>query len=72
VNGYLNDHIGPAGRETTLSAFSISYQLVRIPLVLTAGVVANIVSETAAVAVLGGVVLLGAAATWVLGLSVGK
>ena len=71
VNGYLSDHISLAGRETTLSAFSMSYQLVRIPLVLAAGVVANIVRETAAVAVLGGVFLLGAAATWVLGRPIG-
>jgi MFS family permease len=67
VNGYLNDHIGSAGRATTLSAFSMSYQLLRIPLVLAAGIVADIVSETAAVAVLGGVFLLGAVATWVVG-----
>jgi hypothetical protein len=67
VNGHLNDHIGSAGRATTLSAFSMSYQLLRIPLVLAAGVVADVVSETAAVAVLGGVFLLGAAVTWVVG-----
>lgn len=67
VNGHLNYHVGSAGRATTLSAFSMLYQLLRIPLVLIAGVVADVVNETAAVAVLGGVFLFGAAITWVVG-----
>lgn len=68
VNGYLNDHVGSAGRATTLSAFSMCYQLLRIPLVLTVGVVADAVSVTAAMALLGVTFLLGAAVLWGIGL----
>lgn len=67
VNGYLNDHVGSAGRATTLSAFSMCYQLLRIPLVLTVGVVADVVSVTAATGLLGVAFLFGAVVLWGIG-----
>lgn len=41
VAGYLNDHSGDVGRATTLSAASMAYALVRLPLVVGIGVVAD-------------------------------
>lgn len=60
VNGFLNDHIDAVGRATTLSAFSMLTQLLRVPLALLAGVVGDAFGETASVAVLGAVFLVGA------------
>jgi predicted MFS family arabinose efflux permease len=66
VTQYLNDHAESAGRATILSAASMVYALVRLPLYLAGGVVADRFSPVVAVAALGAVLLLGlgAAATW--------
>ncbi|WP_327053215.1 MFS transporter [Halomicrococcus gelatinilyticus] len=72
VNGHLNDHVGSAGRATTLSAFSMLWRLLRVPMVLAAGVVADAVTETAAVAMLGVVFLVGASVTWLVDSPVGR
>lgn len=66
VNQYLNDHAESAGRATILSAASMVYALVRLPLYLAGGVVADRFSPVVAVAALGAVFLLGlgAAAAW--------
>ncbi|RBI63430.1 MFS transporter [halophilic archaeon] len=66
VNGHLNDHVGSAGRATTLSAFSMLWRLLRVPMVIAAGVAADAVTETAAVAGLGVVFLVGAGVTWLV------
>lgn len=68
VSGYLNDRIDRAGRATVLSAAAMAYALVRIPLKLGAGRVADLRSPVLGVAALG-VAFLVAGAT--LGLADG-
>lgn len=53
VSGYLNDRIDRAGRATVLSAAAMAYALVRIPLKLGAGRVADLRSPVLGVAALG-------------------
>jgi MFS family permease len=65
VNGFLNAEIETAGRATTLSAFSMVTRVMRIPLAVFAGIVGDAFGETASVAVLGGVFLVGATFVWV-------
>ncbi|MFC4358158.1 MFS transporter [Halobium salinum] len=67
VSGRLNDGLGSTGRATALSAFSMLYQLAKVPLVLAAGVVAGGMGPTAATALLGGVFLVGATVAWAVG-----
>ncbi|WP_458188603.1 MFS transporter [Haladaptatus sp. NG-WS-4] len=59
VNQHINDNAGSVGRATVLSAASMVYALVRLPLKLAGGVVADGYSPLVAVAVLGVVVLVG-------------
>jgi len=66
ANGYLNDHVDSVGRATTLSAFSMLTQLLRVPLVLAAGAIADLLNGTTAVAMLGGVFLIGGVLVWVV------
>lgn len=58
---YLNDRIDAAGRATVLSAASMAYALLRVPLVLAGGVVADAAGPLVAVAGFGGVFLVAAA-----------
>ncbi|PSP99434.1 MFS transporter [Halobacteriales archaeon QS_4_70_19] len=58
VSGYLNDRIDRAGRATVLSAAAMVYALVRAPLKLGSGRVADLVSPVAGVAALGAAFLL--------------
>ncbi|WP_336034379.1 MFS transporter [Halobacterium yunchengense] len=61
ANGYLNDHVDAAGRATVLSAASMTYALVRLPLQPVSGVVADAATPVAALAALGGLLLVGGA-----------
>jgi len=61
ASGYLNDRIDDAGRATVLSAASMVYALVRVPLILAGGVVADAAGPLVAVAGFGGTFLVGAA-----------
>ncbi|MHB9288690.1 MFS transporter [Halobacteriales archaeon Cl-PHB] len=67
ANGYLNDHLGSAGRATTLSAASMLYMGFRTPLAVAAGVVAGWTTATTSVAALGGFLLVVAGAVWLVG-----
>lgn len=58
VNQYVNDRVGSAARATVLSAVSMCTALVRAPLAIAAGVVAEAATATVAVAALGGFVLV--------------
>ncbi|WP_254822799.1 MFS transporter [Haloglomus halophilum] len=53
VSGYLNDRIDRAGRATVLSAAAMAYALVRVPLKLGTGRVADLASPILAVAAVG-------------------
>ncbi|WP_323191569.1 MFS transporter [Halostella sp. PRR32] len=61
ANRYLNDRIEGAGRATVLSAASMAYALIRVPLILAGGVVADAAGPLVAVAGFGGTFLVGAA-----------
>ncbi|WP_121821751.1 MFS transporter [Halostella salina] len=72
ASGYLNDRIAGAGRATVLSAASMAYAVLRVPLILAGGVVADAAGPLTAVAGFGGVflvagVLLGRFASPVVG-----
>ncbi len=53
ASGYLNDRVESAGRATVLSAASMAYALVRLPVKPAIGAVADATSPIAALAVLG-------------------
>lgn len=55
---YLNTHSGSAERATVLSSVSLLGMALRIPFLLTGGVVADRISPTVAFGVLGGIFLL--------------
>lgn len=59
-SGYINDHIESAGRATVLSAASLVYALVRLPLRPVVGAVADLTAPIPATASLGAGFLLGA------------
>lgn len=67
ANGYVNDHVAGVGRATLLSAVSMLTMMLRTPLALGAGVVADATTATAAVAALGGLFLAVGGAVWLLG-----
>lgn len=54
ANGYVNDRIATAGRATVLSGVSMAYSLVKLPFSVVGGVLADLVSPLAAMALLGG------------------
>ena len=54
----LNDSLGSAGRATLLSAVSMVYAFVRVPLALGGGVLADATAPLAALAAFGGVFLV--------------
>lgn len=64
VNQYINDNSESVGRATVLSAASMVYALVRLPLVLVGGVLADAYSPIFTVATVGGVVLVGLASIY--------
>lgn len=53
ASGFLNRHVGSAGRATVLSAASMVYAAATLPFYLLGGVVADAISPVVAVAVLG-------------------
>lgn len=57
ASGFINDHTESVGRATVLSAASMVYALVRLPLKPLIGVVADVGTPLVAVAVLGGLFL---------------
>ncbi|EMA41971.1 MFS transporter [Halococcus hamelinensis] len=59
ATNYINRHAESVGRATILSAASMAYALVRLPMKPLSGVVADATTPIAAVAALGGVFLLG-------------
>ncbi|MFB6353478.1 MAG: MFS transporter [Halobacteriales archaeon] len=61
ASGYLNDRLRSAGRATVLSAASMGYAVVRLPLVVAAGVVADAAAPLVAVGLAGAVAVVGAA-----------
>jgi hypothetical protein len=67
ATGYVNDRAADVGRATLLSAVSMVTMLLRAPLALAAGLVADRTTATAAVAALGGCFLLLGGAVWLVG-----
>ncbi|MDL0130191.1 MFS transporter [Halobacterium salinarum] len=65
-NRYLNDNVASVGRATLLSAVAMLRQVVGAPFRFASGVLADAFSAVDAVAILGGVFLVGAALLWVL------
>ncbi|WP_128477064.1 MFS transporter [Halorussus pelagicus] len=61
VTHHVNDEVESVGRATVLSAASMAYALVKLPLYLLGGAVADTASALVAVGVLGGVFLAGIA-----------
>lgn len=61
VNQYINDHSESVGRATVLSAASMAYAALRLPLTLIGGFVADAYSPLVTVAGVGVVVLVGLA-----------
>ncbi|MFH5797801.1 MFS transporter [Haladaptatus sp. CMAA 1911] len=61
VNQYINDHSESVGRATVLSAASMAYAALRLPLTLVGGFVADAYSSLVTVALVGVVVLVGLA-----------
>ncbi|WP_237560559.1 MFS transporter [Halostella litorea] len=61
ASGYLNDRVAGAGRATVLSAASMAYAVLRVPLILAGGVVADAAGPLTAVAGFGGTFLVAAA-----------
>lgn len=59
ASGYVNEHAESVGRATVLSAASMVYALVRVPMQPLAGLVADLATPTVAVAALGGAFLAG-------------
>lgn len=57
-NGYLHDHADAAGRATEMSAVSFLYAVARVPVLLIAGRVADVFSETTAFVGLGAYAVL--------------
>ncbi|ELZ80430.1 MFS transporter (plasmid) [Haloferax larsenii] len=64
ASGYVNDHADAVGRATLLSAASMAYALVRVPLKPLTGVVADATAPLTALACLGGLFLACAAVVW--------
>lgn len=66
VNAQLNEGIDSAGRATVLSAAQMAFGVVRLPLILAGGVVADAVGPLFAVAGFGAAVVAGSVGTWLL------
>lgn len=72
VTQHVNDEVESVGRATVLSAASMAYALVKLPLALVGGVVADASSALVAVGVLGGIFLAGMAIARAFSSSVGE
>jgi len=67
VHAHLNEHVGTTGRATVISASSMVFGLVRTPLSLAGGVLADATSALAAVAAFGGTFLVAGVGLWLVG-----
>lgn len=67
ANGYINNYAAGTERATLLSTVSMFYMLLRTPLALGAGIIADITTATTATAALGALFLVGGGAVWLLG-----
>ncbi len=65
ASGYINEHAESVGRATILSAASMVYALVRLPIKPLSGVVADVTTPIVATAVLGASFLFGAVVLYV-------
>ena len=63
-NRYLNDNVASVGRATLLSSVAMLRQVAGIPFRVGSGVLADMFSAVEAVAILGGLFLVGAALLW--------
>jgi len=63
-NQYLNDNVKSVGRATLLSSVAMLRQVAGIPFRVGSGVLADMFSTIEAVAILGGVFLVGWALMW--------
>lgn len=63
---YLNDRIESAGRATVMSAGALLFSVVRFPLLLGAGVLADAFSPYVALSAVSGTFLLAAGALWLV------
>ena len=66
-NQYVNDRVDSFGRATTLSAASMVYSLAVVPFEVAGGVLADLLSPTDALAIVGAVFLLVGGAIWLVG-----
>jgi hypothetical protein len=64
-NRYLNDNVASVGRATLLSAVAMLGQVAGIPFRVGSGVLADMFSAVEAVAILGGLFLVGSTLLWV-------
>lgn len=64
-NRYLNDNVASVGRATLLSSVAMLRQVAGIPFRVGSGVLADMFSAVEAVAILGGLFLVGSALLWV-------
>ena len=67
ANGYINDHVEEVGRATLLSVVSMFYMMLRAPLALGAGMMADSTTATMAIAALGGLFLAAGGTIWLFG-----
>ncbi|ADE04287.1 MFS transporter [Haloferax volcanii] len=63
-NQYVNDRVDSVGRATVLSAAGMLYSLAVVPFELAGGVVADALSPAGALALFGGVLVVGAGLLW--------
>jgi MFS family permease len=71
-NQYLNDRVESVGRATVLSSASMALSLAVIPFELTGGVLADLLSPVRALALFGGVLLVGVGLLWLTSEPVGR
>jgi hypothetical protein len=65
-SGYLNDHVESTGRATVLSASRLLFSVVRFPMLLGAGVVADAFSPYVALSAVSGAFLLCTGVLWLV------
>jgi hypothetical protein len=70
-NQYLNDRIESVGRATVLSSASMALSLAVIPFELAGGVLADLLSPVRALALFGGVLVVGVGLLWLVAEPVG-
>ena len=71
-NRYVNDQVQSVGRATVLSSVNMLRQVAGIPFRVGSGILAGMFSTITAVAILGGIFLVGAALMWLFAPPVSK